>query len=119
MPSLHLATYTHEVVVVVFTDSMPFLLSPNLGSPWTWLHKQRSVVWWFVQDNTQNTALICTLQVKDALMIASAITSPCSFCPFQGMTVFVNKEKGSVQYIGTTDFASGVWLGVELKKPSK
>ena len=35
------------------------------------------------------------------------------------MSVFVNKEMGTVQYIGQTDFAPGVWLGVELKKPSK
>ena len=48
------------------------------------------------------------------------IVSPfSSFCSAQGMTVFVNKEKGSVQFIGTTDFAAGIWLGVELKKPSE
>lgn len=35
-----------------------------------------------------------------------------------GMSVFVNKEKGTVQYIGRTEFAPGVWLGVELRKPS-
>ena len=29
------------------------------------------------------------------------------------MSVFVDKEKGSVQYIGHTDFAPGVWLGVK------
>ncbi|XP_019857363.1 PREDICTED: CAP-Gly domain-containing linker protein 4-like [Amphimedon queenslandica] len=36
----------------------------------------------------------------------------------KGMSVFVNKEMGTVQYIGQTDFAPGVWLGVELKKPT-
>ena len=35
------------------------------------------------------------------------------------MSVFVNKEKGTVQYIGHTEFAPGVWLGVELRKPSE
>ena len=34
------------------------------------------------------------------------------------MSVFVNKEKGTVQYIAHTDFAPGVWLGVEFQKPS-
>jgi CAP-Gly domain-containing linker protein 3/4 len=34
------------------------------------------------------------------------------------MSVFVNKEKGIVQYIGHTEFAAGVWLGIELRRPS-
>ena len=29
--------------------------------------------------------------------------------------MFVNKEMGTVQYIGQTDFAPGVWLGVSLR----
>ena len=49
----------------------------------------------------------------------TVVSSSFPFSPIQGMTVFVNKEKGSVQYIGTTDFSNGVWLGVELKKPSR
>lgn len=37
----------------------------------------------------------------------------------EGMSVFVNKEMGLVKFIGTTEFAEGVWLGVELRKPGK
>lgn len=37
----------------------------------------------------------------------------------EGMSVFVNKEMGAVKYIGTTEFAEGVWLGVELRKPGE
>ena len=33
--------------------------------------------------------------------------------------MFVNKEMGAVKYIGTTEFADGVWLGVELRKPGE
>lgn len=36
-----------------------------------------------------------------------------------GMSVFVNKEMGAVRFIGNTEFAEGVWLGVELRKPCK
>lgn len=36
-----------------------------------------------------------------------------------GMSVFVNKEMGVVRYIGRTEFAEGLWLGVELRKPGK
>ena len=35
------------------------------------------------------------------------------------MSVFVSGEMGIVKYIGTTEFAEGTWLGVQLKKPSK
>lgn len=35
------------------------------------------------------------------------------------MSVFVNKEMGAVRFIGCTEFAEGVWLGVELRKPRK
>ena len=35
------------------------------------------------------------------------------------MSVYVNNELGITRYIGNVDFASGVWLGVELRKPSK
>ena len=35
-----------------------------------------------------------------------------------GMSVFVNKEMGVVRYIGKTEFDDGVWIGVELRKPS-
>ena len=34
------------------------------------------------------------------------------------MSVFVNKEKGTVQFIGSTEFAPGMWLGIELRTPS-
>ncbi len=34
-----------------------------------------------------------------------------------GMSVFVNKEMGTLKFIGNTEFAEGVWLGVELRKP--
>ena len=37
----------------------------------------------------------------------------------EGMSVFANKEMGVVRFIGTTEFADGVWLGIELRKPSK
>ena len=32
--------------------------------------------------------------------------------------MFVNKEKGIVHFIGTTEFAPGMWLGIELRTPS-
>eukprot|EP00112_Aurelia_sp_Birch-Aquarium-sp1_P023216 Seg683.1_Seg683.6 transcript_id=Seg683.1_Seg683.6/GoldUCD/mRNA.D3Y31 product="CAP-Gly domain-containing linker protein 3" protein_id=Seg683.1_Seg683.6/GoldUCD/D3Y31 len=35
-----------------------------------------------------------------------------------GMSVYVNNELGITRYIGSVEFASGVWLGVELRKPS-
>ena len=35
------------------------------------------------------------------------------------MNVFVNGEFGVVRYIGATSFAEGVWLGVELRRPSE
>ena len=37
-----------------------------------------------------------------------------------GMSVFVTgADFGVVRFIGTTQFAKGVWLGIELRKPSK
>ncbi|XP_033109253.1 CAP-Gly domain-containing linker protein 3-like isoform X2 [Anneissia japonica] len=35
-----------------------------------------------------------------------------------GLSVYVNNEIGVIRFIGPTDFAEGVWLGVELKTPS-
>ncbi|XP_013420578.1 CAP-Gly domain-containing linker protein 3-like isoform X2 [Lingula anatina] len=35
----------------------------------------------------------------------------------EGMSVFCNNELGIIRYIGPTDFADGVWLGVELRTP--
>ena len=35
----------------------------------------------------------------------------------QGMSVYVNNELGIVRYIGRIQFADGVWLGIELRKP--
>ena len=36
------------------------------------------------------------------------------------MSVFVTgADFGVVRFIGTTQFAKGVWLGIELRKPSK
>lgn len=37
----------------------------------------------------------------------------------EGMSVFANKEMGVVRFIGTTEFADGMWLGIELRKPSR
>ena len=37
----------------------------------------------------------------------------------EGMSVLVSKEMGVVKFIGATDFADGLWLGIELRKPSK
>jgi len=34
------------------------------------------------------------------------------------MSVLVSGELGIVKYIGTTEFARGTWLGVELRKPN-
>ena len=33
--------------------------------------------------------------------------------------MFVAGEVGTVKYIGTTNFAEGIWLGIELRRPSK
>lgn len=35
-----------------------------------------------------------------------------------GMSVYVNNELGIVRFIGRVEFATGIWLGVELRKPS-
>ncbi|XP_032240809.1 CAP-Gly domain-containing linker protein 3 isoform X2 [Nematostella vectensis] len=35
----------------------------------------------------------------------------------EGMSILVNSELGVVRYIGETDFAEGIWLGVEMRKP--
>ena len=36
------------------------------------------------------------------------------------MSVFVTgADFGVVRFIGTTQFSKGVWLGIELRKPSK
>ncbi len=35
------------------------------------------------------------------------------------MSIFTSKERGTLQYIGRTEFAPGLWLGIELKKPSE
>ncbi|XP_031557879.1 CAP-Gly domain-containing linker protein 3-like isoform X2 [Actinia tenebrosa] len=35
----------------------------------------------------------------------------------EGMSILVNSELGVVRYIGTVDFADGLWLGVEMRKP--
>ncbi len=35
------------------------------------------------------------------------------------MSVFVSGEIGTVRYIGTTEFAEGVWLGVEFRRASE
>ncbi len=37
----------------------------------------------------------------------------------EGMSVFVSGELGTVRYIGTTEFAEGVWLGVEFRRLSE
>ncbi|GFO03242.1 Cap-gly domain-containing linker protein 3 [Plakobranchus ocellatus] len=34
-----------------------------------------------------------------------------------GTTVLCNNELGTIRYIGTAEFAEGIWLGVELRKP--
>ncbi|XP_074640389.1 CAP-Gly domain-containing linker protein 4-like isoform X2 [Tubulanus polymorphus] len=34
-----------------------------------------------------------------------------------GMSCFCNNELGTIRYIGPTDFAEGIWLGVELRTP--
>ncbi|GAB1605413.1 CAP-Gly domain-containing linker protein 3-like isoform X3 [Argonauta hians] len=34
-----------------------------------------------------------------------------------GMGVFCSNELGVIRYIGTTDFAEGIWIGVELRTP--
>lgn len=36
----------------------------------------------------------------------------------EGMSVFVNGELAVVRYIGFTEFADGMWLGVELRRPN-
>lgn len=35
------------------------------------------------------------------------------------MCVYVAGDLGTVRFIGNVEFADGVWLGIELKKPSK
>ena len=35
------------------------------------------------------------------------------------MSVLVHSELGVVRYIGTAEFADGIWLGVEMRKPGE
>lgn len=35
------------------------------------------------------------------------------------MCVYVAGDMGTVRFIGNVEFADGVWLGIELKKPSR
>lgn len=35
----------------------------------------------------------------------------------QGVMVIHNKEMATVKYVGHTDFAPGIWLGLELRNP--
>lgn len=35
----------------------------------------------------------------------------------EGLSVLVNGELGVVRFIGTAEFAEGIWLGVEMRKP--
>ncbi|XP_065833452.1 CAP-Gly domain-containing linker protein 4-like [Oscarella lobularis] len=36
----------------------------------------------------------------------------------EGTLVYFNGEIGTLRFVGTTEFADGIWLGVELRKPS-
>ena len=31
--------------------------------------------------------------------------------------MYFNGEIGTLRFVGTTEFADGIWLGVELRKP--
>jgi len=35
----------------------------------------------------------------------------------EGLSVLVNGELGVIRYIGSAEFAEGIWLGVEMRKP--
>ncbi|XP_073243048.1 CAP-Gly domain-containing linker protein 3-like isoform X2 [Porites lutea] len=35
----------------------------------------------------------------------------------EGLSVLVNSELGVIRFIGLTEFAEGIWLGVEMRKP--
>ena len=35
----------------------------------------------------------------------------------QSVMCIHNKEMATVKYVGHTDFATGLWVGLELKKP--
>ena len=37
--------------------------------------------------------------------------------PRLGSTVLVRNQRATVRYVGTTDFAEGVWVGLELPRP--
>ena len=56
---------------------------------------------------------VCSLTFIFSLLYAFSLLQ------IQGMCVFFKKEKGIVKFIGTTDFATGIWLGIELREPSK
>lgn len=48
----------------------------------------------------------------------AAATAVAAFSPSVGADVLVSsKYRATVRYVGTTDFAEGTWLGLELEKP--
>ena len=60
-----------------------------------------------------------TLEKVIILLILYYIIIHYYYYYYQGMSIFTSKERGTLQYIGRTEFAPGLWLGIELKKPSE
>lgn len=73
----------------------------------------------------QLNVILCLLACRKLLIPPGICIEPVSGLFFfifsfsfpQGLSVLVNGELGVVRFIGTAEFAEGVWLGVEMRKP--
>ncbi|XP_057290662.1 CAP-Gly domain-containing linker protein 4-like isoform X2 [Hydractinia symbiolongicarpus] len=59
-----------------------------------------------------------TPQQKKRTRLDTTLGAQINFTLKNGMSVYANNELGIVRFIGRVEFSDGIWLGVELRKPS-